>query len=68
MEVVNFILKRLDNTTAWIGLIGLLLLILNFHGVLAFLFTALFFVPEGNFSGIFKRMTDGLKKTAKDYE
>lgn len=68
MEVINFILKRLDNTTAWIGLIGLALLILNFHGLLAFLFIGLFFVPEGNLSGIFKRITDSLRKTAKDYE
>lgn len=68
MEVINFILKRLDNTTAWIGVIGLVLLVLNFHGMLAFLFIALFFVPEGNLSGILKKVTDSLKKTAKDYE
>lgn len=68
MEVVNFILKRLDNTSAWIGVIGLILLVLNFHGLLAFLFIALFFVPEGNLSTVFKRVTDSLKKTAKEYE
>lgn len=68
MEVINFILKRLDNTTAWIGVIGLVLLVLNFHGMLAFLFIALFFVPEGNLSGILTKVTDSLKKTAKDYE
>lgn len=68
MDVIKFILSRLDNTTAWIGVIGLVLLILNFHGVLALLFIALFFVPEGNLSSILKRITDSLRKTAKDYE
>lgn len=67
-DPIKFILGRLDNTTAWIGLIGLALLIFHFHGLLAILFIALFFIPEGSFTGIFKAITAKLRKTAEEHK
>lgn len=66
MDALKFILSRLDNTTAWIGVIGLALLVFNMHGFLAFLFVALFFMPETSFTGIFKRLTAWLRQREEE--
>lgn len=58
---LKYILSRLDNTTAWIGVIGLVLLVFNLHTLLVALFVALFFIPEGNFSDMFKKLTKEIR-------
>ncbi len=65
-KLVKYVISRLDDTTAWIGLIGLTLLLLNLHSALIGLFILLFFLPSGNFSDLFKTWTKGVRSVAHD--
>ena len=68
MDIVKFVLSRLDNTTAWVGIIGFTLLLLHMTSALMLLFVALFFVPETNLTDIFKKATSGLRNIEKEYK
>ncbi|MEI7578596.1 MAG: hypothetical protein WCJ58_00995 [bacterium] len=62
-NIIKFLIKQLDKTTALIGLIGLFFQLINWHSGLFFLFVALLFLPEASFSEKFKLWTDKIKKT-----
>lgn len=68
MPFIKYILSRLTNTTAWIGVIGLVLLIFNMHTALAILFMLLFFLPEANFTDLFAGWTKEIKHIAEEDE
>lgn len=60
-RIWSYILSQLDKTTAWVGLIGIVLYCIHLHTLLIALFVALIILPEGNFSAAFKKMTAGLR-------
>lgn len=66
MAFLKYLFGRLSNTTAWIGVIGLVLLLLGFHTALVVLFVLLFLLPEGNFTELFKGWTQSLQKTVEE--
>ena len=66
MKFVKYLFNRLDNTTAWIGIIGLTLMLLQFHTALIILFVLMFVLPEGNFSDLFKGWTRELRSTVDE--
>lgn len=66
MPVVKYILSQLDKTGAWVGIIGMVLLFINAHSLLFFLFVLLIVLPEQNFSEIFKKWTVYVRSTIKD--
>lgn len=61
----KYLLDQLDKTTAWIGLIGLILLFVGWGSALFFLFVALIFLPETHFSEKFKQWTNLVKNFDK---
>lgn len=65
-KIKNYIVSRLDQTTAWVGLIGLVLLMLGLHSFLFILFVLLVCLPESSFSDIFKKWTGDIRDIAKD--
>lgn len=67
-EVFTYILSRLDSTNAWFGLLGIILQAIGFHFALIIMFLAMFVLPEGNFSSIFKTWTNWLRKIEKEIE
>lgn len=58
---MKYLLSRLNNTTTWLGIIGLVLLILQFDTALAILFLLMVFCPEKNFSEVFAQWTSEIK-------
>ena len=64
----EFICKKLDSLTAWIGAIGLVLLIIHWTSALFILFVALIIMPESKFSDFFKKAAKEVKeKTHHDH-
>lgn len=68
-KITNYFLKQADKMTAWIGIIGLILLFLHLGGFLFILFIALIVLPQDEFSKVFAGWTKELrtldKKTPK---
>ena len=60
-SIINYLTAQLDKMTAWIGLIGLVLTFLGFHGALTTLFLLLIVLPESQFSEMFKKWTKGIR-------
>lgn len=54
--------KKVDQFSTWIGLVGLILLMLGFHTLLALVFIALILVPDTQFSSWVKMGSDAVKK------
>lgn len=66
MKYLNLLIKQLDKTTAWVGIIGLTLLILGLHSVLFFLFILLVVAPEASLKDMFMKWTASIKEVEKD--
>lgn len=64
-KFVKYILGRLDDLSAWIGVIGLILISIGFHGALTMLFVLLVIVPQTQFSSFFKEWTQKLRDLDK---
>ncbi len=62
----NYCIAQLDKMTAWIGLIGIICLMLGMHTALAIIFVLLIVLPEAEFSELFKRWTKGIREIEKD--
>lgn len=61
-NITKYLLKQMDKTTAWIGLIGLCLLFLGLSSFLLILFIALIVLPEGQISNVFKGWTKEIRE------
>lgn len=53
--MTEFLCKKLDSLTAWIGAIGLVLFLIHWQSALFILFIALIVLPESKFSDFFKK-------------
>lgn len=60
-DVFTWLLARADNTNAWIGFIGIILMLCGFHFVLLLLFILLLVSPEAKVSNLFKGWTNALR-------
>lgn len=60
-KIKKYLLAQADKMTAWIGFIGVLLLLAGMHSLLIVLFVALIALPESQFSEIFKAWTKKIK-------
>ncbi len=65
-KIIDYILSRLNSTTAWLGIIGLVLYAFGMHTTLIVLFASMFFLSESNFSEIFKGWTAWLRSIVAD--
>lgn len=62
-KLISYLLSRADSVTAWIGFIGIVLQFLKLDHLLEILFLALIVLPEGNFSALFKNLTEKIKES-----
>ena len=60
-KFTGYLLNQADKLTAWIGIIGLVLLFLGLNSLLFALFIALIILPEAHFSDAFKGWTKKLR-------
>ncbi len=65
-RIKKYLLSQLDKTTAWIGMIGLLLQALHMQSFLFILFIALIVMKQDSFSDIFKKWTGEIRDIAKE--
>lgn len=66
MNIKKYILQRSTNTTAWIGVIGLALIMFRLDGLMFLLFLALIVLPEATFAGRAKAMSGKLHQKLDD--
>lgn len=64
-KFIAYVLTRLDDPTAWIGIIGLLLMLFGFHSALGMLFVILLVFPETQFNSFFKEWAQKLRDLNK---
>ncbi len=64
-NVIKYLLGRLDDLSAWIGIIGLILSAIGFHGALTMLFVLLVIVPQTQFSTFFSDWTKKIRDLGK---
>lgn len=60
-RITEYFLNRADNVTAWIGVIGLILLALHLGSFLFILFIVMIILPETSFSNLFGGWTKELR-------
>lgn len=60
-KFTKYMLGRLDDLSAWIGVIGLIFISIGFHGALTMLFVLLVIVPQTQFTSFFKDWTQKLR-------
>lgn len=60
--IKKYLLTQANKSTAWIGFLGLLFLILHLYSFLFLLFMMLIVFPESRFSDTFKDWTQKIKK------
>jgi hypothetical protein len=58
----EYLCEKLDSLTAWLGAIGIILMLFRWETGLFALFLLLIFLPEGKFSDFFKKMSDKIKE------
>ncbi len=63
--IKKYFLDQLDKSTAWIGFIGLIFLLIGWATGLFFLFIALIMLPEAHFSEKFKAWTKAIREFFK---
>jgi hypothetical protein len=60
----EFLCKKMDSLTAWIGTIGIFLALFRWETGLLILFVLLIFLPESKFSDFFKKVSGEIKEKA----
>lgn len=65
-KALNYLLAQADKVTAWIGFIGIALLLLNLTSFLALLFLALIILPQDSFSKTFAQWASNLREKKEE--
>lgn len=68
MKILKYCINQLDKIQAWIGVIGIVLLLLGAHSILFFLFILLIVLPEQSLKEMFSKWTAGLREVEKELE
>lgn len=69
MKMNEYLCEKMDSLTAWIGALGIILMLFRWETGLFLLFLLLIFLPQAKFSDMFKSIADKIReKTEHDHK